>query len=135
LIGFFVLASTRMPENDPMELLAAAKDAAKAVAAWGDALAEFMIADEKHKDALEEARMLEDARDSYASSRNIDDEGGFSCRTNFGGNFTSGMAIMRASATTLQDKRVAGEKVNAAKTRATEALKKADSVLRTTEAS
>ena len=125
-----------MPENDAMELLAAAKDAAKAVASWGDALAEFMIADEKHKDALEEARMLEDARDSYASARNIDDdEGGFSRRSNFGGNFTSGMAIMRASATTLQDQRVAGEKVKAAKTRATEALKKAEGVLRISEAS
>ena len=125
-----------MPDKEAMEVLAAAKEAANAVAAWGDAMAEFMLAEEKHKEALEEARMLEDALDSYASSRNIDeDEGGFSRRSNFGGTFSSGMAIMRASVTTLQDKRAAWEKVNAAKTRASEALKKADGVLRTTEAS
>ena len=125
-----------MPENDAMELLAAAKDAAKAVAAWGDAVAEFMVAEEKHKEAFEEARMLEDAITSYESARNIDeDEGGFSRRSNFGGNFSSRMGIMRASVTTLQDKRIAWEKVNAAKTRAAEALKKADGVLRSSDAS
>jgi len=119
-----------------MELLAAAKDAAKAVAAWGDAVAEFMVAEEKHKEAFEEARMLEDAITSYESARNIDeDEGGFSRRSNFGGNFSSRMGIMRASVTTLQDKRIAWEKVNAAKTRAAEALKKADGVLRSSDAS
>ena len=125
-----------MPENGAMELLAAAKDAAKAVAAWGDAVAEFMVAEEKHKEAFEEARMLEDAITSYESARNIDeDEGGFSRRSNFGGNFSSRMGIMRASVTTLQDKRIAWEKVNAAKTRAAEALKKADGVLRSSDAS
>lgn len=130
------MASTRMPENDAMELLAAAKEAAKAVAEWGDALAEFMVAEEKHKDAFEEARMLEDARDSYASSRNIDeDEGGFGRPSGFRVNFSSSMAVMRASATTLQDKKCAWEKVNAAKTRAAEALKKADGVLRSSDAS
>ena len=125
-----------MPENDAMELLAAAKNAAKAVAAWGDAVAAFMVAEEKHKEAFEEARMLEDAITSYESARNIDeDEGGFSRRSNFGGNFSSRMGIMRASVTTLQDKRIAWEKVNAAKTRAAEALKKADGVLRSSDAS
>ena len=122
-----------MPDKDAMELLEAARGAANAVAAWGDAMAEFTLADERHKEALEEARMLEDARDSYASSRNIDeDEGGFSRPSGFRVNFSSGMAIMRASATTLQDKRAAWEKVKAAKTRAAEALKKADGILKTT---
>ena len=125
-----------MPENDAMELLAAAKEAAKAVAEWGDALAEFMVAEEKHKDAFEEARMLEDAITSYESARNIDeDEGGFSRRSNFGGNFSSRMGIMRASVTTLQDKRIAGDKVKAAKLVAEGVLKKANSILRTIEAS
>ena len=125
-----------MPDKEAMEVLAAAKEAANAVAAWGNAMAEFMLAEEKHKEAFEEARTLEDARVSYASARNIDeDEGGFSRQSGFRANFSSSMAIMRASATTLQDKRAAWEKVNAAKTRATEALKKADGVLRTTEAS
>ena len=125
-----------MPDKEAMEVLAAAKEAANAVSAWGDAMAEFMLAEEKYKEALEEARMLEDARDSYASSRNIDeDEGGFSRPSGFRANFSSGMAIMRASATTLQDKRVAGEKVKAAKAVAEGALKKADGLLRTTEAS
>jgi biopolymer transport protein ExbB/TolQ len=122
-----------MPENDAMELLAAAKGAAKAVAAWSDAVAEFMLAEERHKEALEEARTLEDARDSYASSRNIDDdEGGFSRPSSFRANFSSSMAIMRASATTLQEKRSAGEKVNATKAAAEEALKRADGILKTT---
>ena len=111
---------------DAKEILAAAKGAAQAVVAWGEATAAVVAATEAHIHALAEAAAQEDAQASYNAARNIDDDegrglGGTSNR----GGWSSTFAVRREAATALQAKRIAEAAAAEAKLAAEAALQKA----------
>jgi hypothetical protein len=56
-------------END---IVAAVKNAAKAVSIWEDAMRLFESASEQHKQALTDVSALEDAHTLYHSARNVE---------------------------------------------------------------
>ena len=116
------------------EILAAVKEAAQAVAAWGEATAIMVIATEAHINALEEVEVQEDARASYNTARNIEDDE-MGCRLGISsvpGCWPSMFASRREAATALQAKRVAEAFAAKAKIAAEAALKKAEALAKTT---
>lgn len=58
---------------DSIENLAAAvKEAARAVAAWGEAMAAMARTEETHKQALSEVAAWEEAKENYMAARNME---------------------------------------------------------------
>ena len=117
-------APLEMPEAK--EILAAAKTAAEAVVAWGEAMAAVVAATEAHIHALAEAAAQEDAQASYNAARNIEDHHG----SGLGGSFNSGawsssFAMRREAATALQAKRIAEAAAEESRAAAEAALQKA----------
>ena len=112
---------------DAKEILAAAKEAARAVAAWGDATAAVVAATEAHIHALAEAAAQEDTRSFYMAARNMedDDEGRGLGRSSTSVGWSSMLAARREAATALQAKRVAETVAAQTKATAEAALKKA----------
>jgi hypothetical protein len=111
---------------DAKEILAAAKEAARAVTAWGDATAAVVAATEAHINALAEAAAQEDTRSFYMAARNMEDhdERGMGGSSITGG-WSSMIAARREAATALQAKRVAEAVAAQTKATAEAALKKA----------
>ena len=116
-------APLEMPEAK--EILAAAKTAAEAVVAWGEAMAAVVAATEAHIHALAEAAAQEDAQASYNAARNIDDEGHGLGGTSNNGCWSSSFAVRREAATALQAKRIAEAAAEESRAAAEAALQKA----------
>ena len=111
---------------DAKEIMAAAKAAAQAVAAWGEAMAAVVATTEAHIHALEEAVAQEDAQASYNAARNIDDDEGHGLGgTSNRGGWSSTFAVRREAATALQAKRIAEAAAAESRAAAEAALKKA----------
>jgi len=58
--------------STPENLAAAVKEAARAVAAWGEAMAAVARTEEAHKQALSELAAWEEAKENYMAARNIE---------------------------------------------------------------
>ena len=112
---------------DAKEILAAAKEAAQAVAAWGEATAAVVAATEVHIHALAEAAAQEDTRSFYMAARNMedDDEGRGLGRSSINVGWSSMLAARREAATALQAKRVAEAVATQAKATAEAAIQNA----------
>lgn len=96
-------------------MVAAVKDAAAAVAQWGEAMAAVTRAEQMHKQALAEATSWEDAQETYMASRNIE------------GSATLGRGPTiwhREVAFALQQKRYTEEAATVARDKAEKAMKK-----------
>jgi hypothetical protein len=114
---------------DAKEILAAAKEAAQAVAAWGEAVTVMVSTTEALANALAEVAANEDAQASYNAARNIEDEDGRGLSgSSMGGGWSSSFAARREAATALQVKRIAEAAAAEAKLVAEAALKKASTL-------
>ena len=111
---------------DAKEILAAAKEAAQAVAAWGEATAAVVAATEAHIHALAEAAAQEDTRSFYMAARNMEDDGERGLGdSSISVGWSSMLAARREAATALQAKRVAEAVATQAKATADAAIQKA----------
>lgn len=98
-------------------MVAAVKDAAAAVAQWGEAMAALTRAEDVYKHALADACSWEDAQETYMSSRNIESYSGMERRLPVS-------LAHREVAIALQQKRNIEEATTAARLKAEKAMKK-----------
>lgn len=93
------------------------KEAAAAVAQWGEAMAALTRAEDVYKHALADASSWEDAQETYMSSRNIESYSGVERRL-------PASPAHREVALALQQKRNIEEAATAARDKAEKAMKK-----------